>query len=95
MISEQPFPRKLHILADNSGRIVAAGIIEERAGNNAPTRVSIVPSEGQFVRVVEIPEDFPRNEHPAEVLKRYRLRVEGDRAQLVLEGHQPKKRRNA
>ena len=78
----------LLILADETGRILAAGIPEERQGENGPANISFIAAPGQVAAIVPIPEEFPREGVLEEALVRFRLRVDGERPRLVREGHE-------
>ena len=74
------------VLADSSGKILAA-YVPERQEPNAPTHVALVGSSDQVVREVEAPEELRQAGLSAEVLLKYRLKVLREGGELVLISH--------
>jgi hypothetical protein len=70
------------VMADASGKILAA-YASEKQEPNAPTHVTLVGSQDQVVREVEVPEELRQAGLSAELLRKYRLKVLGDGAELV------------
>jgi hypothetical protein len=83
-MNTRPFPKRLLLLTDRRGNILAACAIEDSPpARKGPVHVAFVPSEGQTVKVVDVPENFPSSELGADWVTHYRVEFEGERAKFV------------
>ncbi len=84
-MSENRIDAELIVVADEAGSILAAADLSyrDRDAPDAPSHVDVIALEGQVVRRVKMPEELTRADIAANVLREYRLQVEGPEAQLV------------
>jgi hypothetical protein len=73
---------RLLVLADSSGRILAAYIPEKQERDALP-HVALLAGHRQVVREVEIPEALRRDGFSGNSLSRYRLSVKADKGEIV------------
>lgn len=85
----EPLAQKLVVLADASGRILAVAVDADARseGKLPPARIRIVPQPGQAVHIVEMPDVLVEERgFSAELLSKFRVRVDGGRAVLERAG---------
>ena len=74
-------PSRLVVLADSSGRLLAAWMVETQT-EGAP-QVLVIAGEKQIVREVELPQELQDTPLHPEILERYRLKQRDEGGELV------------